>query len=250
MAKIFRGATPAARPLSRDWSIMKLILRFSTSIIKDWSGPPSLQVSPRIKLLAGHLYSNGSTTLYIRSKHSGAELIVVDIHRSSDEGLNVRNPHALQLADSVNSAFHPGGQHSDYPPGDGGSGMYLLLALGTPTFTAFDGDNTAAAQQPANVLPELLRWLCFTGYGYNGITVRLRSLVGDIVQQHLHGEHHQNNPHQATVPRDFHHAQRTQQDHCRHQLSKGSLRVQELSSSFLFSTQTLAVLSLPAVTNW
>ena len=71
MAKIFRGVTPAARPLSRVWSIMKLILRFSISIIKDWSGPPSLQVSPRIKSLAGHRNSNGSTTLYIRSKLSG-----------------------------------------------------------------------------------------------------------------------------------------------------------------------------------
>ena len=37
--------------------------------------------------------------------------------------------------------------------------------------TAFDRDNMAA-QQPANVLPELLRRLCFTGYGYGGITVR------------------------------------------------------------------------------
>ena len=54
MAKIFRGVTPAVRPLSRVWSIMKLILRFSISIIKDWSGLLSLQVSPRIKSLAGH----------------------------------------------------------------------------------------------------------------------------------------------------------------------------------------------------
>ena len=84
---------------------MKLILRFSISIIKDWSGPPSLQVSPRIKSLAGHRNSNSSTTLYIRSKHSGAEQMVVDIHQGSDWGLDVRNPHALQLAESVNSEF-------------------------------------------------------------------------------------------------------------------------------------------------
>ena len=107
MAKIFRGATPATRPLNRVWSITKLMLRFSISISKDWSSPPSLQVSPRIKSLAGHSNSNDSTTLYIRSKHSGGEQIVVDIHRSSDEGLNVRNPHALQLADSVNNEFSP-----------------------------------------------------------------------------------------------------------------------------------------------
>ena len=73
MAKIFREITPATRPLSRVWSIMKLILRFSISIIKDWSSPPSLQVSPRIKSLAGHRNNNGSTTHYIRSKHSGAK---------------------------------------------------------------------------------------------------------------------------------------------------------------------------------
>ena len=105
MTKIFRGVTPAARPLSRLWSIMKPILRFSISIIKDWSGPPSLQVSPRIKSLASYRNSNGSTALCIRSKHSGAEQMVVDIHRSSDGGLDVRNPHALELADSVSSEF-------------------------------------------------------------------------------------------------------------------------------------------------
>ena len=126
MTKIFRGVTPAARPLNRVWSIMKLILRFSISIIEDWSGPPSLKVCPRIKSLAGHRNSNGSTTLYIRSKHSGAEQMVVDIHRSSDGGMDVRNPDALELADSVNSEFVPGGQHSDCQPGDGGSATPCL----------------------------------------------------------------------------------------------------------------------------
>ena len=141
MAKIFRGVTPAARPLSRVWSIMKLILRFSINIIKDWSCPPSLQVSPRIKSLTGRYNSNGSTTPYIRSKHSGAEQIVVDIHRSSDRGLDVRNPHSLELADSVSSVFfNPvGNTLSDYQSGDGGSGTYLVRQH----LTAFDGDNTA-----------------------------------------------------------------------------------------------------------
>ena len=97
MTKIFRGVTSAARPLSRVWSIMKLILRFSISIIKDWIGVPSLQLSPRIKSLAGRCNSNRSTTLYIRSKHTGAGQMVVDIHRSSDGGLDVRNPYALEL---------------------------------------------------------------------------------------------------------------------------------------------------------
>ena len=105
MAKIFRGVTPVAQPLSRVWSIMKLILRFSISTIKDWNSPPSLQVSPRIKSLAGHRNSNGSTTPFIRSKHSGAKRMLVDIHWSSDGGLDVHNPHALKLADSVNSEF-------------------------------------------------------------------------------------------------------------------------------------------------
>ena len=121
MAKIFRGVTPAARLLSRVWSIMKLILPFSISIMKDWSSLLSLQMSPRIKSRAGYRNSNGSTTLYIRSKHSEAEQMVVDIHQSSDGGMDVRNPDALELAqelaDSVNSEFVPGGQHSDHQPG-------------------------------------------------------------------------------------------------------------------------------------
>ena len=78
MAKIFRVVTPAARPLSRVWSIMKLILRFPSSSMKDWSGLPSLQVSSRIKSLASYRNSNGSTALCIRSKHSGAEQMVVE----------------------------------------------------------------------------------------------------------------------------------------------------------------------------
>ena len=86
---------------------MKLILRFSISIIKDWSGPPSLQVSPLIKSLASDRNSNGGTALCIRSKHSGAEQMVADIYRGSDGGLDVRNPHALELADSVKSKFFP-----------------------------------------------------------------------------------------------------------------------------------------------
>ena len=61
MAKIFRGVTPAARLLSRVWSIMKLTLRFSTSIIKAWCGPYLYRCPPRIKSLAGHRNGNGST---------------------------------------------------------------------------------------------------------------------------------------------------------------------------------------------
>ena len=98
--------------------------------------------------------------------------MVVDIHQRGDGGLDVRNPHPLQLADSVNSEF--------FAP----MGNTLITSRGTEDLvrtchlpsvhqhlTAFDGDN-AAAQQPTNVLPELPRWLCFTGYGYDGITVR------------------------------------------------------------------------------
>ena len=151
---------------------MKLILRFSISIIKDWIGVPSLQLSPRIKSLAGHRNSNGSTTLYIRSKHSGTEQMVVDIHRSSDGGLDVRNPHALELADSVNSEFFAPVDNTLITSRETED---LVLTCYLPSvrqhLTAFDGYN-AAVQQPTNVLPELTRWLCFTGYGYEGITVR------------------------------------------------------------------------------
>ena len=56
--------------------------------------------------------------------------MVVDIHQSSDGGMDVRNPDALELAlelaDSMNSEFVPGGQHSDYQPGDGGSATPCL----------------------------------------------------------------------------------------------------------------------------
>ena len=123
-------------------------------------------MSPRIKSLAGHRNSNGSTTPYIRSKHFGDELMVVDIHRSSDGGLDVRNPHALELADSVNSEFFTPMGNTLFTSGETED---LVRTCYLPS--AFDGDN-ASAQQTTNVLPELPRWLCFTCYGYNGITVR------------------------------------------------------------------------------
>ena len=136
-----------------------------------WSEKGESMVSPRIKSLAGHRNGNGSTTLYIRSKHSGAEQMVADLHRSSDGGLDVRNPHALQLADSVNSEFFA-------PVGDtlitSRETEDLIRTCYLPSvrqhLTAFDRDDTAA-QQPTNILPELPRWLCFTGYGYDGIAV-------------------------------------------------------------------------------
>ena len=98
--------------------------------------------------------------------------MVVDIHRSSDGGLNIHSPHALELADNVNSEFFAS------------VGNTLITSRETEDLvrtcylpwvrqhlTAFDGDNMVA-QQPADVLPELLHRLCFTGYGYEGITVR------------------------------------------------------------------------------
>ena len=79
----------------------------------------------------------------------------------------------MELADSVNSDF--------FAP----VGNILLTSRETEDLvrtgylpsvrhqhlTAFDGDNTTA-QQPTNVLPELPCWLCCTGYGYEGMTVR------------------------------------------------------------------------------
>ena len=95
------------------------------------------------------------------------------IYQSSDGGLDVRNPHALQLADSVNSAlFAPVGNTliTSRETEDLVRTCYLPSSV-RQHLTAFGGYN-AAAQQPTNVLPELPHWLSFTGYGYEEITVR------------------------------------------------------------------------------
>ena len=116
--------------------------------------------------------------------------MVVDIHQSSDGELDVRNPHALQLADSVDSEFFaPVGNTliARRETKDLVRTCYLPSSV-RQHLTAFDGVNTAT-QQPTNLLPELPRWLCFTGYGYDGIALRQRGslqVVGDTVQQHLH----------------------------------------------------------------
>ena len=172
MAKIFRGVTPAARPLSRVWSIMKLILRFSISITKDWRGPhlyrclPILSRLPiTVTAMAAPRSSSAASTLGLR------RWWLIFTGAVTGDWMSAI-PHALQLADSVNSEFSSGGQRSDTRR----ETEDLVCTCYRPSvcqhLTAFDGDNTAAAQQPTNVPPELLRWLCFTGYGYDGITLR------------------------------------------------------------------------------
>ena len=99
-------------------------------------------------------------------------VVNIDIHRSSDGGLDDRNPHTLQLADSVNSAlFAPVGNTLITSRETEDLVRTCYPSSVRQHLTAFDGYN-AAVQQPTNVLPELPQWLCFTGYGYEGITVR------------------------------------------------------------------------------
>ena len=97
---------------------------------------------------------------------------MVDIHRSSDGGLDVRNPHVLKLADSVNSEFFALVDNTLITSRETED---LVSTCCLPSvrqqLTTFDGYN-AAAQQPTNVLPGLPHWLSFTGYGYEEITVR------------------------------------------------------------------------------
>ena len=74
---------------------------------------------------------------------------VVDIHRSTEGGLDVRNPHALKLADSGNSAFFtPVGNTliTSRETEDLVGTCYLSSVR--QHLTAFDGDNTAAQPPP------------------------------------------------------------------------------------------------------
>ena len=96
--------------------------------------------------------------------------MVVDIHRSSDGGLDARNSHVLELADSVNSEFFaPVGNTliARRETKDLVRTCYLPSSI-RQHLTAFDGVNTAA-QQPTKLLPELPRWLCFTVTGTTGL---------------------------------------------------------------------------------
>ena len=88
---------------------------------------------------------------------------MADLHRSSDGGLDVRNPHALQLAESMNGEFFaPVGNTliTSRKTEDLVRTCYFLSVR--QHLTAFYGDNTAAPQR-TNVLLKLPRWLCFTG---------------------------------------------------------------------------------------
>ena len=126
-------------------------------------------MSRHIKSLAGHRTSNGSTTLNIRSKHYEAAQMVVDIHWSSDGRLDLRNPHALKLADSVSSEFFASVGNTLITSRETKD---LVRTCYLPSvrqhLTAFDGVNTAA-QQPTSVLPGLPLALF---HDYDGIAVR------------------------------------------------------------------------------
>ena len=112
--------------------------------------------------------------------------------------------------------------------------------------TAFDGDNTAA-QQPANVLPP-------TGATPQALFHRLR-LRGDYRVLAEFSWRYRPTASARRASPSGHGASGlspcASAGHCRYHLSKGSLRVQELSSfSLFFNTQILAVLSQQAVTSW
>ena len=96
-----------------------------------------------------------------------------DIYRSSNGGLDVRNPHALKLADSVNNEFFAPVDNTLITSRETEDLVHTCYVPSSVRqhLTAFDGDNTAALQS-INVLPELPHWLCFTGYAYEEITVR------------------------------------------------------------------------------
>ena len=96
---------------------------------------------------------------------------MVDIHQSSDGGLDVRNPHALQLADSVDSEFFaPVGNTLITSRETEDLVRTCYLPSVRQHLTAFDVVNSAA-QQPTSVLPGLPLAL-FHGYGYGGIALR------------------------------------------------------------------------------
>ena len=105
MTKIFRGVTPAARPLSLVWSIKKLILRFSISIIKVGAVPHlhgCLHILGRwpatVTTMAATCSTSATSTL-------GLSRWWLIFTAAVTRGLDVRNPHVLELADSVNSEF-------------------------------------------------------------------------------------------------------------------------------------------------
>ena len=96
---------------------------------------------------------------------------MVDIHQSSDGGLDVRNPHAQKLADSVDSEFFaPAGNTLITSRETKDLVRTYYLPSVRQHLTAFDVVNTAA-QQPTSALPGLPLAL-FHGYGYDRIALR------------------------------------------------------------------------------
>ena len=93
----------------------------------------------------------------MRSKHSVTEQMMADLHRSSDGGLEVRNPHALQLADSVNSEFFAPVCNTLITSRET---EHLVRTCYLPSvrqnLTAFDWDNIGGGTAATNVLPERL----------------------------------------------------------------------------------------------
>ena len=173
--------------------------------------------------------------------------MVVDIHRSSDGGLNIRSPHALELADNVNSEFFAS------------VGNTLITSRETEDLvrtcylpwvrqhlTAFDGDKyggTATRQRTTGAAPQALFHRLRLRGDYCALTEFSWRYRPTASARRASPSGHGASGLSPCAGRSA--------GRCRYRLSKSSLRVQELSSfSLFFNTQILAVLSQQAVTSW
>ena len=154
--KNLQGSHASGTTPSRVWSIMKLILRFSISIKKDWSGPHLYRCLPVLSRWPVTVTAMAAPRSTSAASNLGLSRWWLIFTGAVTGDWMYAIPHALQLAESVNSEFFA-------PVGNAlitsREAEDLLHSYYLPSvrqhLTAFDGDNTVARppQRTAGAAP-------------------------------------------------------------------------------------------------
>ncbi len=142
-----------------------------------WTTNGQENITPRVKAMVSVRERAIATVdapveIYLRTKHAGKDLLKVNVQMSNGE-LAVGEPEELKLSGSVNCEFFSivgqtlltGRETEDYV-------RHGYLPSVKHHVSAFKTGQTPETQQPANILPELPKWVFYTGHGYDGIFTR------------------------------------------------------------------------------
>ncbi|CAM3490074.1 hypothetical protein [Parendozoicomonas haliclonae] len=155
----------------------KLTAQLLDKLKPHWITKGQENATPRVKAMFGGreryvATADAPVSLYLRTKHAGKDMVKVPVQLQG-ENLVVGDVEELKLSDSVNGEFFSVVGHT------------LITSRETEDYvrtgylpsvrhhvSAFSDMATDEVQPPRDMLPELPKWVFYTGYGFDGISVR------------------------------------------------------------------------------